>query len=510
MTKENENKRARVMDDIGVETGGKKDTIGFKFKHTPKPEDTGVPENITRLAAALSGQIYAVEKAEEFDLSTDDLKVDVMFLDNHGLLKCLKPYFACVVTGQTMIIGWRGTTDDIMNVITDLNATPSTCSRWAHISTDLKVHGGFHPIVENDLCSWEAKLVAMMEKHGVTELITTGHSLGGGLATVAHLAIEGDLAKGDTNVWNQYAKKLESQGKEFKVKSVAFSPPSSIFNLADANDNVVNKFLNKIESNSCCIIYSMDPVPRLPGYLSFIDKLALEFIPEAIAAARNRVGGIATTFAKRFVKPFEIYTNLKDGQSGLIEAMVLCRHYGKIIYYEDTAKEPIILKDYGAEELGSPDGIKNFRDIKWQETPDVYSSVMHDHKITVNGPGLGYNIQEDRVSAKLYHLHNRSLMENEPDVAVIDVDGWEDCRMKAKENFVEAFMGGYVDWEDEPKDKDPWERKGKLHVKKDVAKASEDADWVKSRGFFGRDKVKHTALWRTPALADKVTLALED
>lgn len=39
--------------DIEVEEGGRKDSIGFKFKHVPKKADTGVDEAITTLGFRL-------------------------------------------------------------------------------------------------------------------------------------------------------------------------------------------------------------------------------------------------------------------------------------------------------------------------------------------------------------------------------------------------------------------------------------------------------------------------
>ncbi len=498
-------KKQKVSEEIEEESGSK-DTVGFKFKYSPKKEDTGVDEAITKLAAALSGQIYGVAKIEDFDLSQPNLKVENVLFDNHDVLSVVSPYFAGVVADSTMVIGWRGTTDDIMNIITDVNVTPATSARWSNVSTDIKVHGGFHPIVENDFCRWESTIIELMEKHGITELITTGHSLGGGIATVAHLAIEGDLLK-EKSVWKDYADKLKSQGKEFKVRCIAFSAPSSIFNVAAPDNAVVNDFLKKVEDTSCNIIYSTDPVPRLPGYLEFIDTLVRELIPEVKAEVKQSFGFLGSVGA-RFVDLVAGYETLVKNQKPLVDAMQYCRHVAKIIYYENDAVEPIRLKDYGVlGHGGTPNGIKNFRDIKWEETPDVMGSIMTTHSCTVRGPGLGYNIPEDLVVAKLYTMHNRALLEKEPDVAKVEVDGWEDCRKKAKEHFVFPFMGGYVDWADEPKNKLPHDRKGILHVKASVAKASSDAEWVKSRGMFGRQQVEHSALWRTPALADKVDLA---
>ncbi len=494
------------IEDIEEEHGGSKDTIGFKFKHAPKKQDTGVDEAIARLAAALSGQLYGVKTKRDFDLSQPNLDVKTVVFDDHGKLKVVSPYFGGAVTGSTMVIGWRGTTDDIMNMLTDINATPATSSRWSHISPDLEVHGGFHPIAENDLCRWESRIIELMEKHGITELVTTGHSLGGAIATVAHLAIHGELRK-ERSMWKDYADKLKSQGKKFTVRCIGFSAPYSIFNMAEADNAVVNNFLKEIESTSCNVVYSTDPVPRAPGHLEFIDKLAKELIPEIKDDISKEYGILGRVGTRFFLDLSEGYEAVKESQSELLEAMLHARHVAKIIYYENDVAEPVVAKDYGDGVKGNPEGIKNFRDIQWKKTPDVIGNVLHNHSMTVRGPGLGYNIPEDLVVAKLYSMHNRSLMEDEPDVAKVEVDGWEDCRKKAKEHFVYAFMGGYVDWADEPKDKLPHERKGILHVKANVAKGSDEAEWVKSRGYFGYGEVEHSALWRTPALADKVELA---
>ncbi len=493
---------------IEMETGGAKDSLGFKFRHVPKKEDTGVDEAYTRLTAAMAAQMYQVKAIQDYDLSQPEMNVDMVLFDNKGVFKDLIPCFGAAVVGNTLVLAWRGTKKDVMNIITDANATPATSSRWSHISPDLMVHGGFHPIIENDLTRHEVELVEIMEKYGITEIITTGHSLGGALGTVAHLAIHGELTKPATSpsVWKDYAAELRRRRKTLSVRNITYSTPTSIFNTAPANHAGVNSFMKMIESTSCNIVYSTDPVPRLPGHIPFLMDMLDELIPETKEKVEDKFGPLVAMIGSSFVDSDDIRDDIISSQEELLGAIQLSRHYGKVIYYANDASVPLILKDYGQGVTGEKD---SFRALKWEDTPDVILEAVHNHVVTVRGPGLAYNIIERITDVRLYYMYNRALMENVPDVATVRVNGWEDCRKKAKEYFVEPFMGRYVDWDDEPSNVPIHERGGLLHVKKDIPVFSEDAEWVKSCGVFGTRKVQNTALWRTPALNDKITLAKE-
>jgi len=492
------------------ESGGR--TIGFKIKICPSKDDTGVDESITKLAAAVSGQIYAAKKAEDFDLSTEDLDVEVIFYEDHDSLNLVIPPFVAVRTGNTMILGWQGTSTT-MNFVTDVHIPPASSLRWNGISKDIKVQGGFYSNVENDLANHEADLVKFMEDNNITEVITTGHSLGGGMAQVGQVCIRGEIER-EGSVWKTYADKLASNGKELKVKTVAFSAPMSIVNMANAQDTKVKNFLKKIESNSCNIIYSTDPVPRGYGYLSFIDAIAKELIPQVLDEMIDEkvplpvlwLSNVFDAQHKAEDKAEGIYDNITKSLGDITDVCLKFRHYCKIISYDNDIATPMILKDYGHDELGSPDNIKNFRDLKWQETPDVIGNIKHNHLMTVRGPGLGYNIPESYIEAKLYHMHKRAMLKDKNDVGRVEVNGWDDCRKKAKEHLVSASMGGVVVWDEKIEDnKDP-EGKGILYIKKDVPKLSKHADFEKDAGgILWKEDLKCSILWRTPALSDKDT-----
>merc|ERR1712038_196213 len=91
--------------------------VGFKIHTCPSKEDTGVEESITRLAAAMSGQIYAHKDTSSFDVSTKDTDAEVVVCDNHEGLSVALPTFAAAVSGKTMVLAWQGSAT-LMNFVT--------------------------------------------------------------------------------------------------------------------------------------------------------------------------------------------------------------------------------------------------------------------------------------------------------------------------------------------------------------------------------------------------------
>mmetsp|Transcript_19681 Transcript_19681/g.29204 ORF Transcript_19681/g.29204 Transcript_19681/m.29204 type:complete len:516 (+) Transcript_19681:106-1653(+) len=488
---------AKIKTEFHTEQGA---GIGFPIRNLPQTSDTGVDESIFQLAAQVSGQIYAANSKEDFDFTVKE--TTVLWLDTHGNLREALPDFAVVVSGTTMILAWKGS-GNITDAISDFSYSPVCSGRWANISTGIRVHSGFYSIVENDMATNEPAIFDAMKTHCITELILTGHSLGGGLAQVAQVAIEAELLN-DNSPWKQY-----NDETPLKTKTVAFSAPMSILAIDDPADTKGHAFLKTIDKNSCTIVYSNDVVPRAPGYLGFVDSLVYDFLPKSVDLIKEKtnflLGSVVSVF-RLGKKLSEGYENLKESQQSLLKIFLLFRHYGKIIHYDNDAAMPVVYKDYGPdndESKAEPDSIPPFRTLKWQDTPDVIGKAKHDHNMTVRGPGLADNIQESLIEAKLSYMDNVSILNNKNDVesGPVPVDNWEDCLKKAHENFVSASMGGVVVWDAEPKDVDFRQRKGVLWVKKDLPKLSNDADLEKGGGLFNR-KPNRTTLWRTPALDD--------
>ena len=68
-------------------------------------------------------------------------------------------------------------------------------TRWSSETNDILAHGAYTNLVENTFSLHEDAIVDLIEKHKVERAFLTGHSLGGGLANVAHLVVRGQLKK---------------------------------------------------------------------------------------------------------------------------------------------------------------------------------------------------------------------------------------------------------------------------------------------------------------------------
>jgi len=476
---------------------------GFTFKHTPPKEWTHVDDAMTRICSDMSARAYTSNSKDDFTFSRNSVNVEAVIYDDHGDLDPVLPKFAAAITGKTMILAWRGSSQ-LTNFISDANFPTVTSSKWGKTSKNTRVHGGFLTFVESDLNIHEEKLIQVIEEKGITELITTGHSLGGGIATIAHLAIEGQLQQ-EGNPWYDYKNKTSAE-KEFVVKSVAFSAPMSIANM-DFNDSKTITFLDQIAANSCNIIYAFDPVPHGFGNMSFIEDLVKNAIPQISTMATDAVPwvlGFATRFVdveERLEKRFDALMKQKELQD-VLPIMEKYHHYGNVIQYENDAAEPKKYKSYTDGKTGDDD----FKNIKWQKSLHVIRDATVYHLCTVRGPGLSMfeSVPDEFRTSRLHWLHEHSILIGKNNVGnPIPVDDWEDCLIKTKENLVLPSMGAVVEWEREPSNIPMQERKGTLYIKSDIPKQSENADLeTDGGGFIFTSKLRATTFWRSSGLVD--------
>lgn len=158
--------------------------LGFFIKEAPSKDDTGVEQIITKICADLSHKMYKSGtplndkgQKEVFNFSREDRDVELQIYDGHGELDTALPRFVAAVTGTTMFLVWRGTATT-ENWLTNVNISPVVSNRWVNTSKNVRVHGGFLSCIENDLATHESALVKIMRDKGITQVITTGHSLG--------------------------------------------------------------------------------------------------------------------------------------------------------------------------------------------------------------------------------------------------------------------------------------------------------------------------------------------
>jgi Lipase (class 3) len=246
----------------------------------PSPELTGVPFETVSICATMCDQIYYATSLADFDLThpvDPAITAEPVLFDNHGALQDVVPPFAVAIKDSTMILAWRGSAS-IMDWVSDAGYAPATSSRWNKASSsNVRAHSAYASFVESDLSVHETGLMDMIRARNIDTLLLTGHSLAGGMAHVAHLALEGQLqTKG--SLWHPLQTRLT-------VRSVAFAAPMTALINASADSPVDDKtraFLAKIAAHSCNLMYGPDIVPHGAGDITYSIDVANALVPEAL------------------------------------------------------------------------------------------------------------------------------------------------------------------------------------------------------------------------------------
>lgn len=355
------------------------------FRVVPSKEMTGVEPDMTRLCSTLSYQLYHKKAIDEIKLSTKNHTVEVLIYDDHGDLKPATVPFSVVVCEDTMILGWRGT-GSLIDGINDMSVSPQSSFAWRKHAKSIKVQGGYTSIVQNDLVTHERSIIEEARKRNIKEIITTGQSLGGSAAQVAHLILRAQI-QDETSPWVDL--------KGINVRSVAFCGLMSTVLLDNASSETAD-FVDELAANSCNMIFSNDIAPRAYGYVSYIE----DFIENVIESGElsKKVG--MPRIVRSLLHVREGAENIVDDVKGmaLVEASltVLSRyiHIGNIIYYESEGADPRVLKDFGALYKNPLNRKDIFRDIKYKPVRKPVTNFMPTHMDIIRGPGLSYTDDE--------------------------------------------------------------------------------------------------------------------
>jgi len=353
------------------------------FGCLPTKDMTGVEPAIAQLCATVSAQLYTKLSFDEFKLSTKDLKTELFLFDDHGAFLDTTPPFLVATTGKTMILGWRGT-GTLADGLNDVAASPLSSLAWRKHAKTIKAQGAMTSICHNDIVNHQKAIIAKAKELGITEIITTGQSLGGGLSQIGHLTLRA-LIEDEQSQWNE----LEG----INVRSVAFCGPMTTVLLDNATPET-DAFIEKLWDNSCNFAYKNDIVPRGYGYLSFVE----DFIDDA---GDDLVEGIPLPrMAKNILdvkgKLEDMVDGAKDNESlaGLLGVYSQYRHMGNVIYYESEDAKPVVLKDMGAFFKNSK-GEKNlFRSVPYKPVKSPMEEFMGWHMDIIMAPGLSFHPDE--------------------------------------------------------------------------------------------------------------------
>ena len=159
--------------------------------HFPTSEQTnGIHPFFVRLCAQISNDNYSKLSSESafdnlskgYDLKDPNVPINkypsVELYDNHKIFEATNPPFVVVLAGTKLILCWRGS-QTIMDWVRDFSFYPAGSFRWMNVAKVVKVHGGYLSMVENSLSVHEGRLLEIIEKNKITEILLTGHSLGG-------------------------------------------------------------------------------------------------------------------------------------------------------------------------------------------------------------------------------------------------------------------------------------------------------------------------------------------
>ena len=302
--------------------------------YTPPQETlTGVNPELLKVCATLCHQMYYVKAQGDFKLPYD---ARVLFYTDHGIFTDTVPPFAIASHGNSLILAWRGSMS-VVDWTSNLAYAPVSSSRLSTIAPNLRLHSSYNSIVESDLALYHNEIMNAINQddQDITQIIFTGHSLGGGLANVAHIILKSELEQDQTQ-W----KTRRPEG--LTCRTVAFSAPMTTLNLESNHSGTfdpttpTNKFLKKVSDNTCNIIYSFDPVPHAVADLAFLAGTMKNLLPDLTG---NNL------FTGALLGIFGVESQIQ-GLLNKLYALADYHHIGKLIYYKhDAAPQPVVLRD---------------------------------------------------------------------------------------------------------------------------------------------------------------------
>ena len=283
------------------------------FQISPPTRNT-VNKELVEVCATICHRMYDENLSIERDLP---FGAKFRVVDDH-FVKDISPRFAIVLYKNCLILSWRGSVS-LWDWTANFAGSPVRSGRWNDIAPNLLVHKAYCADVESDLASHEKLMMTLFkENKKINEIIFTGHSLGGGMANIAHIIVKSQLEQKGTS-WKK------SSPHNLTCRTVAFAAPMTTLNIEPEFDAATptNTFLRTVSVNTCNFIYSFDPVPHAVG--------DVDYLKEVVKRLKNKLGGIAKiclVVVKADSKIDYVMENL--------DKLKEYHHIGEIIYYDVT------------------------------------------------------------------------------------------------------------------------------------------------------------------------------
>ena len=166
----------------------------------------------------------------------------------------------------------------------------------------------------------------LIKKHNVERAFFTGHSLGGGIAHVAHLVVRAQLKK-TGSPWAEL-----NGSRTVNWLACTFAAPPTIVRKYDPS--LTPPLILDLDAFAYNIVYGCDPVPR-PGMLAYIGN----FLEIVVRKIREDIEGIVKKHPKLgFLKLLNLVFEdgavgavklLKNGTAGIMNKLT---HVGTVVY----------------------------------------------------------------------------------------------------------------------------------------------------------------------------------
>lgn len=233
----------------------------------------------------------------------------------------------------------------------------------------------------------EDDIFSQIKQDGITELVFTGHSLGGGIAQVSHL-----LAK------------AQSKYNELSLKTVAFAAPMAIMKVGEDGSNETSEALLKdVGSDSINFVFSFDAVPRGYNNVLYTRKVLYHVIKDfasGIGGAAGRFLCNVTNFDRKMAQ--WLVDSFLAKASVLIPTAVEYRHVATLLYYHnDKTEVPKKVTDTG------PSTFELNEKLTWVEEPHKpeQEEVFHHYSFEKYVNEKEFGLERGKYAEKFLQAH---------------------------------------------------------------------------------------------------------